>query len=119
MITLNNNAPIYEQIINQFSLLIEVGILSDEEKMPSVRELAIELGINPNTVLRSYLELEKRGYITASPKRGYYVRMRDAKKEDFVTKKVLELIALARDNNVGVETLITMIEKNYEDKDND
>ena len=70
MITLSNNAPIYEQIINQFSLLIEAGVLSAEEKMPSVRELAIELGINPNTVLRSYLELEKRGYITASPKTG-------------------------------------------------
>ncbi len=119
MITLNNNAPIYEQIINQFSLLIDAGVLNVEEKMPSVRELAIELGINPNTVLRSYLELEKRGYITASPKRGYYVRMRKIKKEDVVTNKVLELIALARDNDVGRETLKALVEKNYEDKDND
>ncbi len=119
MITLNNSAPIYEQIIKQFALLIEAGILNAEEKMPSVRELAIELGINPNTVLRSYLELEKQGYITASPKRGYYVRAQQSNSEDVIKKKVAELIALAQDKGVSQAQLLALIKRNYEDKDND
>ena len=55
--------PIYEQVKASFRQLILSGILRPEEKMPSVRELAGSLAINPNTIQRAYRELEQEGYI--------------------------------------------------------
>ena len=55
--------PIYEQITESYQEQILMGILEQEEKMPSVRALATELSINPNTIQRAYGELERQGYI--------------------------------------------------------
>ena len=53
--------PIYEQVVEKMQNLIVRGILSMDEKIPSVRSLAIELSINPNTIQKAYQELEKLG----------------------------------------------------------
>ena len=55
--------PIYEQVVEKFKLLILKGILQKDEQMPSVRSLAVELSINPNTIQKAYTELERQGYI--------------------------------------------------------
>ena len=65
--------PIYEQIKDGFRTLILSGALSPDEKMPSVRELATELAINPNTIQRAYRELEQEGYICSVPGKGSFV----------------------------------------------
>ncbi len=65
--------PIYEQLVDNVSSLVLRGILKPNESIPSVRQLAQELGINPNTIHKAYAELERRGIIYSSPGRGSFV----------------------------------------------
>ena len=55
--------PIYEQVTDKFQILILNGVLPPGSQMPSVRQLATELSVNPNTIQRAYMELEKLGLI--------------------------------------------------------
>ena len=65
--------PIYAQIIDDFKEQITAGILQTGDKLPSVRELATELAINPNTIQRSYRALEADGWIVTVPGKGCFV----------------------------------------------
>ena len=65
--------PIYTQIVDNFKSQIAAGILQSGEKLPSVRELASELAINPNTIQRAYRELELAGWIATVPGKGCFV----------------------------------------------
>ena len=65
--------PIYAQIIDSFKEQITAGILKTGEKLPSVRELAAELTINPNTIQRAYRTLEIEGWIVTVPGKGCFV----------------------------------------------
>ncbi len=75
MININNRdpKPIYEQVKEQFRKLIVSGVLRVDDKLPSVRELASSLAINPNTIQRAYRELEAEGYIYSLAGRGSFV----------------------------------------------
>ena len=75
MIQLNyrDSKPIYEQIKDGLRKLVISNSLSADEKLPSVRELAAKLAINPNTIQRAYRELETEGYICSVAGRGSYV----------------------------------------------
>lgn len=66
-------APIYLQIVDQVKRSIALGRLNPEDPLPSVRQLALELTINPNTVARAYLELEHQGFIYKRQGQGAYV----------------------------------------------
>ncbi|MBQ1810906.1 MAG: GntR family transcriptional regulator [Erysipelotrichaceae bacterium] len=72
-INLQGKQPIYEQIRQQIIRFVELGILKPNEQLPSVRQLAQENGINPNTVAKAYQELEKEGVIYTLQKKGAYV----------------------------------------------
>ncbi|NLC89150.1 MAG: GntR family transcriptional regulator [Clostridiaceae bacterium] len=65
--------PIYRQIMDQIVLLVSTGVLDSGEQLPSIRDLAMSLGINPNTVARAYTQLEQRGVIDTIPKKGAFV----------------------------------------------
>ena len=65
--------PIYTQIIDGFKEQISTGVLMPGEKLPSVRELAAELTINPNTIQRAYRQLEAEGWIATVPGKGCFV----------------------------------------------
>ena len=65
--------PIYTQIIDGFREQIISGVLRTGDKLPSVRELAAELTINPNTIQRSYRQLELEGWIATVPGKGCFV----------------------------------------------
>ncbi len=65
--------PIYEQIIERFQQMILCGALQPEAPMPSVRSLAMELSLNPNTIQRAYQELERTGYIYTIKGKGSFV----------------------------------------------
>lgn len=75
MLFLNSQSKetIVEQIKKQVLRFIELGVLKDGDRLPSVRQLAQENGINPNTVAKAYRELEEEGYLFNQPKRGAYV----------------------------------------------
>ena len=71
---LSGKRNIYEEIVETYTKYIRTGALRAGEKLPSCRGLAMQLGINPNTVERAYSELEKRGLIRTLPKKGAFVR---------------------------------------------
>ena len=68
--------PIYSQIVEGFRDQISAGILAPGEKLPSVRDLAAELAINPNTIQRSYRQLESEGWIVSVQGKGCFVASR-------------------------------------------
>ena len=65
--------PIYTQIVDGFREQIAAGVLRSGDKLPSVRELAAQLTINPNTIQRAYRELEAAGWIATVPGKGCFV----------------------------------------------
>ena len=68
-----NSKPIYEQVKDGLRQLMLSGVLTENAKLPSVRELAVKLTINPNTIQRAYRELESEGYIVSIPGKGSFV----------------------------------------------
>ncbi len=70
----HTGVPIYLQLIEQIKKLIALGVLKAGERLPTVKRLAAELSINPNTVARAYRELERAGFIETSVGRGSFVR---------------------------------------------
>lgn len=96
VIDYKDNRPLYEQIVERFQVLIERGVLKPQEQMPSVRSLAMDLSINPNTIQKAYAELERRGYIYTVKGRGNFVsydeelkeKRRSQQLEEFKTKAV-------------------------------
>lgn len=97
MISLNyrDPRPIYLQVKEKFRDLIVSGVLLPEEKMPSVREIAAQLAINPNTIQRAYRELEAEGYIASVQGKGSYVCPKDETVRMRVNEVKGELIKLA------------------------
>ena len=74
--------PIYTQIVDGFREQIASGILQPEDRLPSVRELASQLTINPNTIQRAYRELESQGWIATVPGKGCFVTGLPQKEEE-------------------------------------
>lgn len=68
-----SRVPVYEQIVQQMEKHILIGEFSPEQALPSVRTLALSLGINPNTLQKAYAELERRGLCFSSPGSGRFV----------------------------------------------
>jgi GntR family transcriptional regulator len=66
--------PIYLQIIEQIKRSVALGILQAGEQLPTVKQLAVDLTVNPNTVARAYRELERSQVIETAPGRGSFVR---------------------------------------------
>lgn len=91
MININfrDSRPIYEQVKTTLRKLIVSGAMSPDEKLPSVRELASQLVINPNTIQRAYRELEQESYIISIPGKGSYAnlsaRVDEGRKKELLT----------------------------------
>ena len=85
----SDKRPIYEQIVEKFRMLILNGVLETDEKLPSVRSLAVELSINPNTIQRAYAELERSGFVYSVKGRGNFV-CKDSKVIEQEKEKMLE-----------------------------
>ncbi len=74
--------PIYEQIRDNLKKLIIDGVLKPDEKILSVRELAVEMTINPNTIQKAYKDLESEGYIYSVRSKGFFVAPKDNVKNE-------------------------------------
>ncbi len=72
----SGGTPIYRQIADQIRQAVAGGILRPGDRLPSVRDLAVHLTINPNTMVRAYQELEKDGLIETARGRGVFVSCR-------------------------------------------
>ena len=87
--------PIYEQVVSKLEELMLLGVLKENEPLPSVRALAMELSINPNTIQRAYGELERRGVIYAAKGRGNFVSDVGDRREERLREVRAEMTALA------------------------
>lgn len=65
--------PVYEQLINQIEHFILTGILKPKDQIPSVRSLALELSVNPNTIQKAYSELDRREIVYSVPGKGCFI----------------------------------------------
>ena len=116
MISLNyrDSRPIYEQIRDGLRKLIVTGAMQPDEKLPSVRALAQQLSINPNTIQRAYNELESEGYIYSVPGKGSFASgdtgAEERRKQDLL-EQLLELAAELNDLGVSGEELAALVRK--------
>lgn len=116
MIQLNyrDPRPIYEQVKEGLYQLMVSGVLPENSRLPSVRELAVSLTINPNTIQRAYKELENEGYIISVPGKGSFVAQgtsaREARKAE-LTEKLRETAAELRTLGVSPEELIRILKE--------
>ena len=110
--------PIYSQIIDGFRDQILAGLLSPGDKLPSVRDLAAELAINPNTIQRSYRELESQGWIQSVPGKGSFVQgvpQATAAETQALTEEFDKLTALLLKLGLTRRELMDRIEKGGND----
>jgi len=109
--------PIYEQVVAKLEELMLFGVMKENEPLPSVRSLAMELSINPNTIQRAYVELERQGYIYTVKGKGSFVADNQAMKENKkkeVLLKVSDMIDEAIRVGIPGEEIKNMVEIQYE-----
>ena len=70
----NSKLSVYESIVERIKRDIALGLIAEGERLPSCRDLALEMGVNPNTVQHAYATLEEQGVIYTIPKKGVYAR---------------------------------------------
>lgn len=118
-ISLNKNFPIYEQLIEKIEEMVLLGVLEPDTAIPSVRDFASELAINPNTVQKAFSELDKRGVTYSVSGKGRFVAG-DLDKiiKQKADKHILDMLSSAKELiNLGIDKdiLIHEIERLYEE----
>jgi GntR family transcriptional regulator len=84
-----SSRPVYQQIMDQIKRDIALGRLAWDEKLPTVRQLAAQLAINPNTIAKAYRQLEREGIITTRPGAGAFVASLDSSLSRAVKKRLV------------------------------
>jgi len=116
-ITIDRNlkAPVYEQVANQTRRLIASGVLRPGLVLPSVRQLAVDLGVNLNTIAKAYRLLETEGFLVIRDRAGVAVAAPAAEIEHFARSKLLDQLrtSLARLRQAGMTTeeLLTIMRR--------
>ena len=124
MIQLNyrDPRPIYEQVKDGIRKLAYSGVLGPDEKLPSVRELAMKLAINPNTISRAYKDLEQEGFLYTVTGKGTFINqeydLNDSRKEELwqqfekAAKSLIELSVTQQEFTERVNRLLGVDEGN-------
>ena len=114
--------PLYEQVTEKFRTLILSGAMTAGTRMPSVRQLAVELSINPNTIQRAYMELEQQGLIYPVKGKGNFVadtaEITRIGREDYLSE-FRGLSEKGRDMGIRKQELLSVIEDCYKEGEND
>ena len=110
--------PIYEQVVERFQELMATGVLPQNSQLPSVRSLAMELSINPNTIQRTYAELERQGYIYSVKGKGSFVaensRIQDRERKALLSEWK-ELTQKARSLGIERQQVQDIIDEIYDE----
>ncbi len=124
MIRLNTSSytPIYEQIKAEIRSQIVLAVLKPGDALPSIRDLAARLVVNPNTVARAYRELEQKGFITTRKGKGCFVSDQSAsllleEKQDMLRRIVERSIEEAKKFGFSAREVKHALEKNLEDQE--
>lgn len=111
--------PLYEQVTEKFRTLIYQGVLPADSRIPSVRQLAMELSINPNTIQRAYMMLEQEGLIYPVKGKGNFVadtqKIQEESKENF-RQEFLELVRKGNYTGFEEEELIALVQRGYKEE---
>jgi GntR family transcriptional regulator len=118
-ITSNDGVPIYIQIVNQVKHLVASGRLLPGDEIPPIRALAETLVVNPNTVARAYLELERAGVVTKRQGAGTYVaetRLALSRREKLkvLLPRADALLVEAGHLNIDLEEVIDLLKERHE-----
>ena len=110
-----SGVPIYRQIIDQVTGGIAAGALHEGVQLPTVRQLAVELSINPNTVIRAYSELEIRGVLNTEQGTGTFIGTPNTRRDETERVRLLErfvdeFVARAGSNGFTLEELIGQLQ---------
>ncbi|HJB45828.1 MAG TPA: GntR family transcriptional regulator [Candidatus Mediterraneibacter intestinavium] len=122
MITIDyqSKLPLYEQIAERFQALILRGALPPGSQMPSVRSLAVELSINPNTIQKAFALLEQQGYIYPVRGRGNYVsdtaKLAENKKHSLL-EEIRQLLRQGKELGITRSEYITVLDGLYQEED--
>lgn len=112
IIDYKDTRPIYEQVAEKFKMLILKGTMQADEQMPSVRSLAMELSINPNTLQKAYAQLERDGFIYTVKGRGNFIagteKLLEEKRKSCLDE-ILKLVKEALEYGVTREEIISVI----------
>jgi GntR family transcriptional regulator len=116
VIDYQDRRPIYEQVVEKLETLILKGVLEADAQMPSVRQMAAELSINPNTIQKAYAILEQAGYVYTVKGRGSFVNgdmaLRRRKREDCM-EKLEECLRESREFGVSGEECLACLKRVY------
>lgn len=118
-ITSSDGVPIYIQIVNQVKHLVAAGRLQPGEEIPPIRVLAQQLVVNPNTVARAYLELERSGVVTKRHGSGTYVsetRSSLSRREKFkvLTQRADALLVEAGHLDIELDEVMALLHERHE-----
>lgn len=120
IIDYQDRRPLYEQIVEKFQMLIIKGVLEPNSQLPSVRKLAMELSINPNTIQRAYAVLEQQGFIYPIKGRGNFVspdlKVMEEKKKLYYGE-LSKLVHQGKAMGITVQEMTEQISKMYEEED--
>nr|WP_263323609.1 GntR family transcriptional regulator [Neobacillus sp. Marseille-Q6967] len=110
---MRSRKPIYEQLVDKMKELIMNEVIKPDEQLPSVRTLATQLTINPNTIQKAYRELETQGFIYSIKGKGNFVnpstQIKDREKIETVKKELEKLIVEALYLGVKAEELVKLV----------
>ena len=110
-----NDLPIYSQLLEQIKLAVVTGVYSPGERLPSVRELAMEAGVNPNTMQRALQELEREGLVYSQRTAGRFVTeetgLIDGAKRQLARRHVEEFMQAMKDLGLSKEEIMAIIEE--------
>lgn len=121
IIDTQSKIPIFEQLKKQILEFITIGILSPKDKLPSVRSLASQLGVNPNTVSKAYSELESQGYIYSEKGKGCFISDNESEKL-IKAEKLIEFESIVkemRQYHVEKAKLLRKIDAVYKEEKDD
>lgn len=96
--------PVYRQIMDQVTAGIAAGTLGPGDQLPTVRQLAVDLSVNPNTVIRAYRELEIRGILDTQQGSGTFISQKDLRRDELDHGRLLDQFVadvLARAGSAG------------------
>ena len=111
--------PLYEQIVDKFQMLILSGALEPNSRMPSVRSLAVELSINPNTIQKAYSILEQNGYIYPVKGRGNFVSGNEKlklRKQESVYASLRENVKKGQELGISCEKMTEKVQEYYREE---
>ena len=117
VIDYRDKRPLYEQVAEKLAQLIICGVLESNTRLPSVRSLALELSINPNTIQRAYNQLEQDGYIYTVVGRGNYVTDVHEWKNGYQSTVLQELeegVKKAREAGITCDRVTALVQSVYE-----